>query len=175
MKRKIIFDFPRLVLFKIFLFLDLKDYTKCSLVCRKWKKIFDEENFWFNHLLKENLKTEEIEEYKKKNKCDCKEMAKNFFDIQEKYIYSSKLLQKMTTSEIFTSKIIFLGDAFVGKTSLIRRFSAGLFDENNLCTISAAFLTKKIHWEEKVINLQIWDTSGKTFVIICLNFIKSKK
>jgi Ras-related protein Rab-7A len=57
-------------------------------------------------------------------------------------------------------KVVLLGDAGVGKTSLMDRFVNQTFSERYKATIGADFLTKELRIENKLVTLQIWDTAG---------------
>ncbi|CAG8450522.1 6719_t:CDS:2 [Diversispora eburnea] len=58
-------------------------------------------------------------------------------------------------------KLVLLGEAAVGKSSLVFRFVNNEFQENKEPTIGAAFLTQKCRLEDKVIKFEIWDTAGQ--------------
>lgn len=58
-------------------------------------------------------------------------------------------------------KVVFLGAAGVGKTSLINRFMLNEFDKDYTTTIGIDFLSKPIQVQDKTVNLQIWDTAGQ--------------
>jgi Ras-related protein Rab-5C len=59
-------------------------------------------------------------------------------------------------------KLVLLGEAAVGKSSMVLRFVNGEFHENKEPTIGAAFLTQKCALEEnKIIKFEIWDTAGQ--------------
>ena len=58
-------------------------------------------------------------------------------------------------------KIVVLGEARVGKTSLTLRFVKNQFDKEQDSTIDASFLSKKVSVGEKSVNLNIWDTAGQ--------------
>jgi len=59
-------------------------------------------------------------------------------------------------------KVVVLGDAGVGKTSLVKRYVDGIFDELYKPTIGADFLTKDITIPNLgQLKLQIWDTAGQ--------------
>ena len=59
-------------------------------------------------------------------------------------------------------KIILVGSAGVGKTSIIYNYTHnGKFEENPLSTISNSYTTKIININGKNIELQIWDTAGQ--------------
>ena len=58
-------------------------------------------------------------------------------------------------------KIITLGDSRVGKTSILKRFAHGIYEDNNLCTIGIGFVYKVISIDGKKIGLKIIDTAGQ--------------
>ena len=57
-------------------------------------------------------------------------------------------------------KVCLLGDFAVGKTSLIRRFVEGRFDDRYLSTIGVKISRKQLLREEHQLNLLIWDLAG---------------
>lgn len=57
-------------------------------------------------------------------------------------------------------KICLLGDFAVGKTSLVRRFVEGRFDEKYLSTIGVKISRRKMITSNKEMNLIIWDLAG---------------
>lgn len=58
-------------------------------------------------------------------------------------------------------KLVLLGEAAVGKSSLVLRFVSDDFQENKEPTIGAAFLTQRCSIGEKTIKFEIWDTAGQ--------------
>ena len=71
-------------------------------------------------------------------------------------------------------KILLIGDSFVGKTSLLLRFTEGNFPDSHMATIGVEFKEKIIKMEDKEVKLQIWDTSGQErFRSITKNFYKN--
>lgn len=60
----------------------------------------------------------------------------------------------------FLNKIIILGDAGVGKSSLMNRYVRNTFTKSYKSTIGADFLTKEIIFNGEFITSQIWDTAG---------------
>ena len=62
---------------------------------------------------------------------------------------------------ILSYKIILLGDTTVGKTSLIVRYCDSKLNENCLSTIGVDTKTKYIKYNDKKIELEIWDTAWK--------------
>ena len=55
-------------------------------------------------------------------------------------------------------RLLILGDYYVGKTSLIVRFSDNEFSENVLSTIGIDFKKKTLELNDKLIKVQIWDS-----------------
>ncbi|MBK8429800.1 MAG: hypothetical protein IPL28_00260 [Chloroflexi bacterium] len=54
-------------------------------------------------------------------------------------------------------KVCLLGDFAVGKTSLVRRFVEGRFDDRYLSTIGVKISRKTITRAEYILNLLVWD------------------
>lgn len=57
-------------------------------------------------------------------------------------------------------KVCLLGDFSVGKTSLIRRYVEGRFDDRYLSTIGVKISRKALTREDHLLNLLIWDLAG---------------
>lgn len=64
-------------------------------------------------------------------------------------------------SEPPTYKVVIVGDGNVGKTSLVRRFCEGKFEDSRILTIGVDFQVKTIQLGERVIRLSIWDVAGQ--------------
>ncbi|OCH96519.1 GTP-binding protein ypt5 [Obba rivulosa] len=58
-------------------------------------------------------------------------------------------------------KLVLLGEAAVGKSSVVLRFVSDEFQANKEPTIGAAFLTQKCRLEDRVLRYEIWDTAGQ--------------
>lgn len=58
-------------------------------------------------------------------------------------------------------KVVFMGDGAVGKTTLINRYTAGVFTESTAMTIGVDFRVKKIKIQENLVSLQLWDFMGE--------------
>ncbi len=58
-------------------------------------------------------------------------------------------------------KVVMAGDGGVGKTSLIRRYCTGMFQESRIMTIGVDFQIKIVEVEGKPIKLSIWDVAGQ--------------
>jgi len=57
-------------------------------------------------------------------------------------------------------KLVILGEARVGKTSLLLRYCRGVFDGSQESTLNASFLEKKIQVQGHTMSMNIWDTAG---------------
>jgi len=58
-------------------------------------------------------------------------------------------------------KLVLLGEAAVGKSSVVLRFVSNEFQPNKEPTIGAAFLTQKCRLEDRILRYEIWDTAGQ--------------
>lgn len=61
---------------------------------------------------------------------------------------------------IIQKKICLLGDFAVGKTSLVRRFVEGRFDDKYLSTVGVKISRKSLARNGDQLNLLIWDLAG---------------
>ncbi|SCW02050.1 LAFE_0E13058g1_1 [Lachancea fermentati] len=66
----------------------------------------------------------------------------------------------MNTS-VTSIKLVLLGEAAVGKSSIVLRFVSNDFSENKEPTIGAAFLTQRVNMGDHTIKFEIWDTAGQ--------------
>ncbi|CAI6772652.1 BFH_HP2_G0049360.mRNA.1.CDS.1 [Saccharomyces cerevisiae] len=66
----------------------------------------------------------------------------------------------MNTS-VTSIKLVLLGEAAVGKSSIVLRFVSNDFAENKEPTIGAAFLTQRVTINEHTVKFEIWDTAGQ--------------
>ena len=65
-------------------------------------------------------------------------------------------------SEYTTCKVVLLGEAGVGKTSIISRYVSNTFSDVLMSTTGASFATKKYEVDnEHKVKFQIWDTAGQ--------------
>jgi small GTP-binding protein len=67
----------------------------------------------------------------------------------------------MEVPSVLDSKVILVGDASVGKTSIIQQFNRGVFDEEAEATIGASFVSKLINTSMGPVQIHIWDTAGQ--------------
>lgn len=67
----------------------------------------------------------------------------------------------MDEASVLRFKVIFLGDAGVGKTSIIRRQTLGTFDFKMAPTIGTGNLLSEVEVDKRIVQLCIWDTAGQ--------------
>ena len=62
-----------------------------------------------------------------------------------------------------TCKVVLIGEAGVGKTSIISRYSTNTFKSQSTPTPGANFVTKNVTFddEKQTIKFEIWDTAGQ--------------
>ena len=62
-----------------------------------------------------------------------------------------------------TCKVVLVGDAGVGKTCIIERYTHGSYDPNSESNVTSTYSFKKLNIEQynKSISLDIWDTAGQ--------------
>ncbi|CAH2055925.1 unnamed protein product, partial [Iphiclides podalirius] len=58
-------------------------------------------------------------------------------------------------------EVVLVGNAGVGKTCLVRRFTQGLFPPGQGATIGVDFMIKTVEVDGEKVKLQIWDTAGQ--------------
>jgi len=61
---------------------------------------------------------------------------------------------------VIQKKVCLLGDFSVGKTSLVRRFVEGRFDDKYLSTIGVRISRKTLQRSSGTLNLLLWDLAG---------------
>ncbi|HVO41984.1 MAG TPA: Rab family GTPase [Aggregatilineales bacterium] len=67
----------------------------------------------------------------------------------------------MNTGKLSVYKVVLAGDGNVGKTSLIRRYCEGKFDESRILTLGVDFQTKLVSFRNRTVKLSIWDIAGQ--------------
>ena len=61
-------------------------------------------------------------------------------------------------------KVVLLGEAGVGKTSIISRFIKGTFEESLMSTNGASYVCRNLtfpEYQNKTIRFEVWDTAGQ--------------
>ena len=75
--------------------------------------------------------------------------------------------------QLSRQKIIFCGDAGVGKTSIINSIMGQKFSEDYEPSIGVDFFSKTIRYKGRLIKLQIWDSAGQEkFKSLIPNYIR---
>lgn len=64
-------------------------------------------------------------------------------------------------SSVPVLKVVIAGNGNVGKTSLIRQFCEGKFEQTRVATIGVDFQTQTVDLPEKTVKLSIWDMAGQ--------------
>jgi small GTP-binding protein len=64
----------------------------------------------------------------------------------------------------YVFKYILVGDASVGKSTLLQFYINRQFNDSNNPTMGVEFATKKLKVKDKVVKLQIWDTVSFAFI-----------
>ena len=72
-----------------------------------------------------------------------------------------RMSQAGNTNSAREAKVVLLGDAGVGKSSLVLRFVNNNFRPFSEATIGASFMSKMIKVDGSLIKFQIWDTAGQ--------------
>ncbi|MFX0003620.1 MAG: Rab family GTPase [Candidatus Hodarchaeota archaeon] len=69
-------------------------------------------------------------------------------------------------------KILITGNASVGKTSLLRRYVDGFFDDSTIMTVGVDFFTKELNFDNARCLIQLWDLGGQErFRYLLENFV----
>ncbi|KAL3078981.1 hypothetical protein niasHS_014763 [Heterodera schachtii] len=58
-------------------------------------------------------------------------------------------------------KVVLVGNAGVGKTCLVKKFTQGIFPPGQNATIGVDFMVKNVKVDGEKVKLQIWDTAGQ--------------
>ncbi|KAJ9550420.1 hypothetical protein OSB04_014465 [Centaurea solstitialis] len=70
-------------------------------------------------------------------------------------------------------KVAFLGDEYVGKTSIITSFMYNKFDTTYHYTIGIDYMSRTMDLDDKTLRLQLWDTAGMMrFRSLIPNYVK---
>ena len=78
-----------------------------------------------------------------------------------------ELAQESDSSEGFKYRVVLLGEATVGKTSLLRRYTENIFEEEYKQTLGTTFATKEIDVKDnegsvRSVKISIWDMGGQS-------------
>ncbi len=79
-------------------------------------------------------------------------------------------------SSVPVLKVVIAGNGNVGKTSLIRRYCEGKFEQTRVATIGVDFQTQTVELPEKTVKLSIWDMAGQDrFEVIRAGFYRGSR
>ena len=70
-------------------------------------------------------------------------------------------MSSVSTKNYLTNKIVLIGDARVGKTSLVRRFVTNMFDPSYKITLGTTIMKKELEYLTNNVILAIWDIGGQ--------------
>uniref|UniRef100_A0A8C1KVX5 small monomeric GTPase n=1 Tax=Cyprinus carpio TaxID=7962 RepID=A0A8C1KVX5_CYPCA len=71
------------------------------------------------------------------------------------------LKNRISDAEVVQFNVVMVGNSSVGKTSFIRRFHEGQFNEDYRSTIGVDTCIQTIDLPDRTVKLQIWDTAGQ--------------
>ena len=92
----------------------------------------------------------------------------------EKFIKSVEKLTDYQDEHKYLFRVCLLGDAGVGKTSLMSRFVDNSFKENYNNTIGVDFRIVTLKHENTVYKIHIWDTAGQErFRSLAMNYLNN--
>ena len=92
----------------------------------------------------------------------------------EKFIKSVERLNEYQQEHKYLFRICLLGDAGVGKTSLLSRFCDNTFKENYNNTIGVDFRLVTLKHDNIISKIHIWDTAGQErFRSLALNYLNN--
>ena len=92
----------------------------------------------------------------------------------EKFIKSIERLNEYQQEHKYLFRICLLGDAGVGKTSLLSRFCDNTFKENYNNTIGVDFRLVTLKHDNIISKIHIWDTAGQErFRSLALNYLNN--
>mmetsp|Transcript_19575 Transcript_19575/g.29208 ORF Transcript_19575/g.29208 Transcript_19575/m.29208 type:complete len:226 (-) Transcript_19575:227-904(-) len=80
----------------------------------------------------------------------------------------------MDEEDEYVLKILVVGDVAVGKTSIIHRYTAGVFSEDHRTTVGVEFSLKELEIDDRIVNVQLWDIAGQDrFIGLLRNFYQN--
>eukprot|EP01041_Mallomonas_annulata_P000981 gene982-1919_t len=89
------------------------------------------------------------------------------------YLDSSDITVSEGARSDYSFKILVIGDASVGKSSLLVRFAENVFLQNYTSTIGIDFNSRMIRVDGAICKLEIWDTAGQErFSTITANYYR---
>ena len=108
------------------------------------------------------------------NKNDDEEEEDVDEDDEEEFIRKIEKINDYQIPHKYLFRICLLGDAGVGKTSLLTRFCDNSFKENYNNTIGVDFRLVTLKYKNTISKIHIWDTAGQErFRSLALNYINN--
>ena len=128
-----------------------------------------------NHIKEEKKDEKQKENKKDDNTIEEEDSSSNISSSNEKLEAEVLNLDNNENINIDLSfKIIVLGNAFVGKSSLVDRATKNRFLEDYNTTIGFDYCSFYIKYDSKIIKLQIWDTCGQeVYQSLITNFYRN--
>ena len=78
-----------------------------------------------------------------------------------------------TRPKVNTVNIILLGDAGVGKSSIIKMYTERKFEEEHVATLGLDFTARKFEYKNETYTVKLWDTAGsERFQTLTYSFYK---
>ena len=91
---------------------------------------------------------------------------------EDKYIKNIEKIDDFHLAHKYLFRVCLLGDAAVGKTSLLTRFCDNYFKENYNNTIGVDFRVVTLKYNNIISKLHIWDTAGQErFRSLAINYL----
>jgi small GTP-binding protein len=85
---------------------------------------------------------------------------------------SNLYIGELLMQKYFLFKVLVGGDGGVGKTTLLRRYVDGMFDESTIMTVGVDFFVKELRFNSMKCSLQLWDLGGqKQFRYLMSNYV----
>ena len=93
---------------------------------------------------------------------------------EDKFIKTVEKISEYQQAHKYLFRVCLLGDAGVGKTSLLTRFCDNSFKENYNNTIGVDFRVVTLKCKDIISKVHIWDTAGQErFRSLALNYLKN--
>lgn len=89
--------------------------------------------------------------------------AKSMQNVELEDVATEPFVQETDAAPERTFKVIFIGDASVGKSSFIWRVTKNAFTTQLGSTLGVDFQIKTLRVDGTTVSLQLWDTAGQVF------------
>ena len=87
--------------------------------------------------------------------------CRSFISLMVLFSFFDNFGMEIEKDYYYLFKVVFVGDAAVGKTQIINKFVNDKFDASYQLTVGVEFASKVVDFENKKIKLQLWDTAGQ--------------